>query len=74
MSEWQPISTAPKDKDILLSCYYPGWGYEPPSSHVAIGFWGNSYGKGCWVNESHYPFESTTPTHWMPLPEPHNGD
>jgi hypothetical protein len=70
MTEWQPISTAPKDERILL--YVPAFG--PWDSAAWAGSWS-------WVREQwaiHTPFASgdkavfgvdaPPPTHWMELP------
>lgn len=68
MSEWQPISTAPKDADALLlsdgvTVDVGGWisaadqGAEPEEElRISAGWW--------------LLFTSITPTHWMPLPHP----
>lgn len=57
MSEWQDISTAPKDgTDVLLG-----------NSHgsLMIGFWNGR----AWDDGDHRSFERW-PTHWMPAPPP----
>ena len=56
MSEWQPIETAPKGKEVLL--------YEPAAkaggiilpARIVVERWPTSYPRPA--------------THWMPLPEP----
>lgn len=69
-SEWQPISTAPKDKDLQLYC--------KDTQEQFVGQW-----MQC-LEDDHEMFvtarcisddgESITvgckPTHWMPLPNP----
>ncbi len=74
MSEWQDISTAPRD-GTHVDLYFPGkigrktdwWFSRDP-------IWG---GDGEWISEYRecgqdltaiYP--NTKPTHWMPLPTP----
>lgn len=60
MSEWQPIETAPKDGRKLLM-WHPG---------MALGalvlFWMDGY----WREPANSLGLKTTPTHWMPLPDP----
>lgn len=57
MSKWQPIETAPKDgSDILAHWKASG------TSHVVY------YALGRWCDDC--DDEISTPTHWMPLPEP----
>jgi hypothetical protein len=59
MSEWQPISTAPKvDGENKIIVYHPKFGVEV---RLADGEW--------WRMEA-----TCSPTHWMPLPEPPTGD
>jgi hypothetical protein len=54
MNNWQPISTAPKDRRILL--YYP----EPTNApNIIIGYAGEHNGH-----------KEITHTHWMELPKP----
>ena len=67
MSEWQDISTAPKDSTPVL-VYGPSdevaWDYEG-GVNCAVMRWGK-YG---W--EAFYSgIDLLTPTHWMPLPAP----
>ena len=66
-TEWQPIETAPKDMSILL--------YDPLYWRIDVGE-RSSIGEGKWLHyhERWTLFRnskaSTSPTHWMPLPEP----
>jgi hypothetical protein len=69
MSEWQPISTAPKDVQILL--------YR--DKQVSIGRWNddkyNRKPRPFWDDNLSTVFgityaRSIPPTHWMPSPEP----
>jgi hypothetical protein len=58
MSEWRPISDAPKDGTVVLVCDdkdYP--------RHLGAA----TYADGCWwwESEGHEAF----PTHYMPLPK-----
>ena len=70
MSEWQPISTAPKDMGFLLAynadrrvhglvCWWPGGGWN------GDGCWGWDKEPIAWSRQ-----RGNQPTHWMPLPEP----
>ena len=70
MSEWQPISTAPKNESVLIFIpnaehYGPGV-YRGMLVDMGTGpHWsanGLHMGKDC---GTHY-----APTHWMPLPAP----
>jgi hypothetical protein len=65
MMEWQPIETAPEERDVLIS----GWNDDTPNSGrwVALSIFDLINMK--WMN----PEKTSTfypPTHWMPLPEP----
>lgn len=60
MSEWQPISTAPKDGTIIL-LYIPRAFTYPTKP----GYWWKQHGY--WRA---YGPDAIRPTHWMPLPEP----
>lgn len=81
MSEWQPISTAPRDGTLILGCIMP-----PKAGHGFSGAWKfhfeqhlapvtvawrpyhpNQKGKEQWRIASGNPYR---PSHWMPLP-PH---
>lgn len=58
-SEWQDISTAPKDKNILL--------YGAKRLDYCVG----RFQSGEWITESSHEWHLMyTPTHWMPLPLP----
>jgi len=68
---WQPIETAPKDRQIILSRIFGGIIHQ-----IDVGGWEVSPGRddpggydppfADWT--SNYGIEE--PTHWMPLPEP----
>lgn len=71
MSEWQPIETAPKDREILISG--GKYGFDDSAIHsftsVAIAFWNQGCGffvNGC-VEDEYLRYK---PKYWMPLPEP----
>jgi hypothetical protein len=71
MSEWMPISTAPKDgREILL---YLGEPWDKVEKARWYDFWEN------WivgvlpqdpVREEWHGIGKSIPTHWMPLPSP----
>lgn len=74
MSEWQPITTAPKDgrKALVYRPLAANSGDEPIAVKRLIG--GN---RGCWDSTVPEGAVATNPTdgachttHWMPLPEP----
>lgn len=63
MSEWKPISTAPKDGTLIFALNEHDftrapWRYECMWNGVC---WYHGYGDSWPVRP---------PTHWMPLPEP----
>jgi hypothetical protein len=60
---WQPIETAPKDREILL------YGKRRFTDGIAQGAW-NSGGA---MHLPHWMGDVTQPTHWMPLPSPPSG-
>lgn len=83
MSEWQPIETAPKDGTTLLlainrEVVVSQWDAEPFCSHDNP-YWLDMSGccptYECFrtYDEEEFP-EGEVITHWMPLPEPPNGD
>jgi hypothetical protein len=71
MSDWLPIETAPKGPMIILygagEVTVGGWisaadqGVEPGMEHTV--------GAGWWSMDT-----VGDPTHWMPLPDPPEGD
>ena len=72
MSEWQPIESAPKDGTKILL-------YYQDRSRVVCGHWyWDGYAKKprpYWTSDNEqlwgrYFHRETSPTHWMPLPEP----
>ena len=61
--EWQPIKTAPKGIDVLVSC--PHGMYVANYYDLDIEWWhvdDNKHGP--------FPLRGAPPTHWMPLPPP----
>jgi hypothetical protein len=54
VSEWQPISTAPKDGTVVLFAIR---GERHPFMGRADDFWNNAW----WLEQA---------THWMPIPPP----
>lgn len=76
MSDWQPITTAPKStadgrhvNGIYLLGYCPELDMDNLYSAICIIWWEPhmNKGKGMWYGEGGYEVH---PTHWMPLPEP----
>ena len=68
-TQWQPISTAPKDAFVLLAG--PS-GYTTIKTVFTTGRMCSDYHKGRWIDHANddltdWGFE---PTHWMPLPTP----
>lgn len=69
MSQWQPISTAPKDgskilvamPEELVSIVYWNPNMKQPRGHLFFP-WVCEFGGNAW--------RSDIPTHWMPLPSP----
>lgn len=63
MSEWQPIETAPTDREI--------WAYNGEQARM---LWsqGNCWALWVWADEllSEVDPSPEQPTHWMPLPAP----
>lgn len=66
MADWQPIETAPKDKEdgflskrILLAS---------TSGSMFIGYWCER--RGGWHDTSTHAPCFSAPTHWHPLPAP----
>jgi hypothetical protein len=71
MTEWQPIATAPRDGTDILVTMTHGLGDEE---------WDNiQWVDYCLTDENWIIFKRRIdipfpPTHWMPLPDPPNGD
>lgn len=68
-AQWQDISTAPKDRSVMLCCF---------NTHLPVycgkyryGLLGEPQQSVCaWRCDSSGRFAN--PTHWMPLPQPPN--
>jgi hypothetical protein len=58
---WQPIETAPKDREVLLLM---------PSGEQRVGKWSTDSLRGNWQTADGLDLFYDPPTHWMPLPEP----
>jgi hypothetical protein len=72
MSDWQDISTAPKDGTRILI-----WAESPATGHcsVHLAWWAipyeGAYDKGWWetgLYGSHHPVVTQFTKGWMPLP------
>ena len=61
MNEWQPIQTAPNNREF----YLVAWEYINKTWGMAVA---TKNDDGEWVDE--YQDNLYHPTHWMPLPEP----
>jgi len=77
MSEWQPISTAPKDgtkfwgrsgEDAIAMFWHPKFNAFVSSFRIMTMHNGCTFADGSTERE-HSP-EAHEPTHWMPLPAP----
>lgn len=67
MSEWQPIETAPKMREVILwadtsTRDFPNWKMASGYYHDGIGAW-------IWAGEQVRDW-AFPPTHWMPMPTP----
>ena len=81
MSDWRPISTAPKDGTEIIGVFCCDYGdgeimvYGPWTVAFGGGRWRSSW-DGCCVIEyqsdfgTEYKDLDSQPTHWMPLPGP----
>ena len=79
MSDWQPISTAPKStsepragghqvRGVYFLAYCPDESVTDPQGCMCVCWWEphmHGVGKGGWQGEGDYELR---PTHWMPLP------
>ena len=66
MTEWQDISTAPRDGTKLLA-YWPDATF--PDEHCVVTTWWGEI-KGTWETHFHGQNEYDFPTHWMVQPPP----
>jgi hypothetical protein len=72
-NDWKPISTAPKDKAILIAGgtfdWDGSWGEDIPCKQATIVYWDKMQegwrGDGSGGYDEYYWHK---PTHWMPLP------
>lgn len=75
---WQPIETAPKEreKNVLLLCSN---GFDSYENSITVGFWGRhapfskTAKKEAWCDwcaglDHSEEWQKIHPTHWMPLP------
>ena len=67
---WQPIETAPRDGTEMLL-----W----DGTNLGVGFrtdtaWGLVFELHNWEWGHEISFKTVYPTHWMPLPEPPEGE
>ncbi len=69
MEKWEPIDTAPKDKEIIVCDASSGW--------TIVASWSDRDGcgfrrlEGFWMSNGCVDnYLTIDPTHWMPLPEP----
>lgn len=59
---YEPISTAPKDREIFV--YVPSYGWRPANWSDRTGAWVSP------VNHDYRYMGDDYPTHWMPVPPP----
>jgi len=67
VSEWQPIETAPKDKQVML-----WWRPKSPNRHAEAVVIGqiSSWEEGKWWNSQRGEYQGIWHiTHWRPVPE-----
>lgn len=69
-ADWQPISTAPRDRPVML--YVPRQG-DSPADWIGVGHFEfapeGRAADGYWKADN--PLVSATrATHWLPMPEP----
>jgi hypothetical protein len=67
LSAWQPIDTAPEDKEVLV--FVPAWGAIIARYNTAFEEWTSR--MQCPVSLSE---DREQPTHWMALPAPPEGE
>lgn len=73
MGEWQPIETAPKDKEVFIGAFVDGeWVFGRSICFYEIGneFEGEFYRGWFWSADDCLKSVAEEPTHWMPLPKP----
>jgi hypothetical protein len=58
MSEWQPIATAPKDREVLV--------YDDGAILISLYVRDEDGQEGWWD----HGFMDPAPSHWMPVPDP----
>lgn len=80
MSEWQGISSAPRDGTV-----FQGWVVREPSLHHSLetyweprvrwkgGCWQYRHSHG-WFDLNMFTADLNSLSHWMPLPPPPTGD
>lgn len=64
---WQDIISAPQDKTIILIC----------EGNLVCSAWWSGEGNIYYTGETRGIYDNPVeyiPTHWMPLPEPPNGN
>lgn len=74
--KWQPIENAPKDGQLILTYGYlpEDWGYAPEEHKITISHWCPAGRSSGWSSQGSTLSRSFVPTHWMPLPEPPEGE
>ncbi|HVM91364.1 MAG TPA: DUF551 domain-containing protein [Terriglobales bacterium] len=71
MTEWKPISTAPKDgSEVLLYIGAPWSKIEKARWYAPWSNWQCGVIPSDPVREEYFGIGSSVPTHWMPLPSP----
>jgi hypothetical protein len=69
---WQPIASAPKDREILLmymhintQIVHNGFWINDEIDPEDVGWWSYDHGEGSRIKLDDW----MTPTHWMPRPD-----
>lgn len=71
MTEWQPIETAPKDGTLILLANIGGTWAGRYMERYQSGFVPKNPWQSQMLNHRHMKrCASSTPTHWMPFPNP----
>jgi hypothetical protein len=73
MTEWRPIETAPKDGTAILIWPTKREFNQRNDNLISYVVRWNDREQG-WIEAEGEEYDSFSPTHWMPLPEPPTED